>query len=332
MAKIKGQRIHLLYLAEIFLKHTDENHPLSASELIELLAEKGVPIERKAIYGDISLLCEAGMDILKTRTPKAGYYLASREFELPEIFLLADAVQAADFISRRKSRELISKLEGMLSENEALEVRSRVYIDNRAKCENEDIFRNIDAASRAISNKKKLTLKYCKRVLSAEGKIVEDAKQRTVSPYALVWADDHYYLVCNYEKYDNLMHLRLDRIKRAAVDDAPARDFCEVSEYKNHFDVADYAQKAFNMYGGELMSITLRCKRDKLEQAIDRFGDKISIRNCTETHFEFKTDALVSEGLVGFIMQFGDAFEVLAPESLRERIRTAAEKICENHK
>ncbi len=332
MSGIKGQRIRLLYLAEILKKYTDEEHPLNAAELIERIADKGIPVERKAIYGDISLLQEAGMDIIKTRIPKSGYYLASREFELPEIYLLADAVQAADFISYRKSRELIEKLESMLSENEAGEIRRRIYIDNRAKCDNEEIFYSIDAASRAIAEHKKMTLKYCKRVLSDDGKIKEETKQRKVSPYALVWADDHYYLVCNYEKYDNLMHLRLDRIKKATVVDEPSRDFREVSEYKNHFDVADYAQKSFNMYGGELQSVTLRCKRDKLEQVIDRFGEKISIRNCTDTHFEFKAEALISEGLVGWIMQFGDALEVRSPESLRERIRLAAEKICEYHK
>lgn len=332
MSKVKGQRIRLLYLIEILKKYTDEEHPLSTAELIEMLADKGIPSERKAIYNDISMLNEAGYYIEKTRTPKAGYYLSSREFELPEINLLADAVQAADFISHRKSRELIEKLEGMLSENEAGEVRRRIYIDNRAKCENEEIFYSIDAASRAIAENKKLTLKYCKRALDENGNIIENSKERKVSPYAMVWADDHYYLVCNYEKYDNLMHLRLDRMKKATVTKEKARDFREVSEYKTNFDIADYVEKSFNMYGGERQSITLRAKKDKLEQVLDRFGDKISIQNCTKTHFEFKSEALISEGLVGWIMQFADSLEVLAPESLRESICKAAEKIYKHHK
>ncbi len=332
MSKVKGQRIRLLYLIEIFKKYTDEEHPLTALELVGMLSDRGIPAERKSIYTDISMLNEAGYYIEKTRSPKAGYYLSGREFEIPEINLLADAVQAADFISRRKSRELIEKLEGMLSENEAKEVRRRIYIDNRAKCANEEIFYSIDAVSRAISENKKLTLQYCKRTLDDNGNIIETSKEHKVSPYVMVWADDHYYLVCNYEKYDNLMHLRLDRMKKAKVIDEAARDFREVSEYKTNFDVADYVEKAFNMYGGELQSITLRAKKDKLEQVIDRFGDKISICNCTKTHFEFKAEALISEGLVGWIMQFGDSLEVLSPESLRASICKSAEKIYKHHK
>ncbi|MBQ8550423.1 MAG: WYL domain-containing protein [Clostridia bacterium] len=332
MGGIKGQRIRLLYLADIFKKYTDEEHPLSAGDLIDMLSEKGIPVERKAIYGDISLLCEYGMDILKTRVPKSGYYLASREFETPEIYLLADAVQAADFISRKKSRELIEKLESMLSDNEAREIRSRVYIDSRNKCQNEEIFYSIDAATRAITENKKLTFKYTKRVLDEGGKITLSERQLKVSPFALVWADDHYYLVCNYEKYDNLMQLRLDRMKKAHVLDEPARDYREVSEYKNYFDVADYASKAFNMFGGEQSQVTLRCKSDKLEQILDRFGDKISVRNVENDTFTFKADALISEGLVNWIMEFGDAVEVLSPQHLRDSIKQRCEKIYSYYK
>ncbi len=331
MGKVKGQRIKLLYLADIFKKHTDENHPLNAGELIERLENLGIEVERKAIYGDISLLCEYGMDIIKTRLPKPGYYLATREFETPEIYLLADAVQAADFISHKKSRELLEKLEGMLSENEAGDIRRRVYIDNRTKCKNEEIFYSIDAASRAIKDSKKLTFKYCRRNLE-NGKIVLSEKQMKVSPYALVWADDHYYLVCNYEKYDNLMQLRLDRMRKTVVSDEKARNFSEVSEYKNSFDVADYASKAFSMFGGEQAKITLRCKNGMLEQIIDRFGDKISVRECGEDTFVFDAEALISEGLVNFIMQFGDTLEVIKPLSLRELIKEKCEKIYTYYK
>ncbi len=328
----KGQKIRLLYLADILRKYTDEEHPLSSAELIERLADMGQTVERKAIYDDISVLTEYGMDIINTRVPKSGYYLAERDFEIPEIYLLSDAVQAAGFISHRKTRELIKKLENMLSRNQAGEVSRRVYIDNRNKCENEEIFYNIDAATRAISENKQVTLKYVRRALSSNGKVEENVKQLTVSPYALLWSGDHYYMVCNNEKYDNLMNLRLDRMKKVTVIDKPARDFSLVSEYKNYFDVADYAQKTFNMYGGVTESIKLRCERALLEQVIDRFSDKISIRNCTDMHFEFVSEANISEGLVNWIMQFGNGIEVLSPKTLRDDILQKAEKICKTYK
>ncbi len=332
MGGAKGQKIRLLYLADILRKYTDEGNPLSAAELIEKLSDMGQSVERKAIYDDISVLKEYGMDIINTRIPKSGYYLADRDFEIPEIYLLSDAVQAAGFISHRKTRELIKKLEGMLSRNQAKEVGRSVYIDNRNKCENEEIFYNIDSATRAVSEGKKITFKYVRRELGDDGKIGENIKQMTVSPYALAWAGDHYYLVCNNEKYDNLMHLRLDRMKKVTVLDSPSRNFSEVSEYKTYFDIADYAQKSFNMYGGELQNITFRCDKQLLEQVIDRFTDKISIKNCTDTHFEFTAKALVSEGLVNWIMQFGDSVSVLCPPTLRQSIKEKAEKICKSYK
>lgn len=332
MGGSKGQKIRLLYLADILRKYTDEEHPLSSAELIERLADMGQAVERKAIYDDISVLTEYGMDIINTRVPKAGYYLAERDFEIPEIYLLSDAVQAAGFISHKKTRELIKKLENMLSRNQAGEISRRVYIDHRNKCENEEIFYNIDAATRAISENKQITLKYVRRTLNDSGKIEENIKPLTVSPYALVWSGDHYYLVCNNEKYDNLMNLRFDRMKKVTVTDRQSRDFSEVSDYKNHFDVADYAQKSFNMYGGESSVIRLRCERELLEQVIDRFSDKISIRNCTDTHFEFTGEAHISEGLVNWIMQFGNGIEVLSPDTLRDDILAKAEKICKTYK
>ena len=331
MGGTKGQKIRLLYLLDIFKKYTDEEHPLSSAELIEKLEQMGVSAERKAIYDDISVLSEYGMDIIKTRTPRAGFYLASREFEVPEIYLLSDAVQAAGFISHRKTRELIEKLEEMLSKNQARDIGRSVYIDNRNKCANEEIFYSIDAATRAITEQKKLSLQYIRRRLCDDGSVLDDVREMTVSPYALCWSGNHYYLVCNYEKYDNLMHLRLDRMKKVTVSKKPFRHFSEVSEYKNFFDVADYAQKSFNMFGGELQNITLRCERKLLEQIIDRFTDKISIRDVDKTHFSFSSKALLSDGLIDWILQFGGAVEVLSPQGLREQVKKTALEICKNY-
>lgn len=327
----RGQKIRLLYLADILKQYTDDDHPLSAAELIEKLEEKDISVERKAIYDDISVLCEYGMDIINTRVPRAGYYLASRDFEVPEIHILSDAVQAAGFISYRKTRELVGKLNEMLSKNQAGEMGRRVYIDNRNKCTNEEIFYNIDAASRAIAGCKKLSLRYCRRGFDESGKITQNERVMTVSPYALCWSGDHYYLVCNYEKYDNLMQLRLDRMKKVTVTEQPWRHFSEVSEYTHVFDVADYAQKSFNMFGGELQRITLRCRRELLEQIIDRFTDKISIRDVDAESFSFSANALISDGLIDWIMQFGAAVTVLEPHTLRSQVEKTAREICKNY-
>lgn len=327
----KGNKIRLLYLADILKKYTDEENSLSSAELIKKLEEKGISAERKAIYDDVSVLCECGMDIIKTRYPKAGYYLASREFEVPEIYLLADAVQAAGFISHGKTRELVKKLENMLSQSQAKSINRSVYIDNRNKCANEEIFYSIDAATRAVSEGKKLVFKYCRRTLDETGEIITSEKEMTVSPYALTWSGNHYYLVCNNEKYDNLMNLRLDRMKKVTVTEKTARHFSEVSDYKNYFDTADYAQKTFNMFDGEQTEVTLRCKAELLEQILDRFTDKVSVTDVRDGYFTVRTQALVSDGFADWILQFDNGIKVCSPKTLSDMIYDKARKILENY-
>ena len=141
-----------------------------------------------------------------------------------------------------------------------------------------------------------------------------------VSPYALIWAEDHYYLVCNNEKYDNLMHLRLDRMKRVSLLEEDFRHFKEVSEYRNEFNTADYSAKVFNMFSGNEEEIVLDCNSDILDQVIDRFGDKIFIRQSEESRFKFSHKACISEGLVAWILQFGNKMRVESPNSLKEQI------------
>lgn len=321
MAAGTHQKLKMLYLADILNKFTDEDNPLNAEEICGKLAQYGISAERKAIYNDIEMLILYGYDIVKTRTPRFGYFMASRELELPEIYMLGDAVRSADFITSKKTRELLQKLDGMLSISQAKKRDKGIYIDSSRKSKNEEIYYNIDTVNKAIDSGKKVSLKYCNRVLSDGKNIGIREKQLTISPYAMMWQNDHYYLVGNNEKYDNLIHLRLDRIKKAEVTAQDARPFSEVCEYTDTFDIADYAKKVFNMYGGTLQHIEFKCSKGIMEQILDRFTDNIMIHHVTETTFNFSTDALVSDGLVGFLLQFGNNIEVIKPDNLRDKIK-----------
>ncbi len=315
-----GSKLKILYIVDILRKFSDEENPINASEICEKLAEYGVRAERKAIYDDIENLIFYGYDIIKTRTPRAGYFLASREFELPEIYLLTDAVQSADFITPKKTRELVSKLEAMMSKEQARARENSIYIEYKNKCDNEEIYFSIDTLRQAIETGKKVILKYRTRQIDDDRKISVKEREFKLSPYALIWMEDHYYLVCNNEKYDNLMHLRLDRMKSVRCTGENYRHFSEVCDYKDRFDTADYALKTFNMFGGELCEIELSCNSKILEQVIDRFGDKIHIIGAGDGRFSFRIKGLVSEGLVGWIMEFGGDIEVISPQSLRDMI------------
>ena len=316
MPKTSGQQVKVLAILDILKKYADEENPINAIEISDKLSDNGIEAERKAVYRGIEALIDYGYDIIQTRSPKAGYYLADKTFELPEIYLLTDAVQAASFITVKKTRELVRKLDSMLSEGERRKREKGIYIDNGHKCENEEIYYNIDTLSRAVALKKKVTLTYIIRQISEDRKLFNVNKEYKLSPYALIWQNEHYYLVANNEKYNNLMHIRLDRIKKVNVTKEDWRHFSEVSCYKDTFDIADYTAKSFQMYTGELKEITLRCNNSIIEQVVDRFSDKIFIRNVEDGRFSFSTDVILSDGLVNWILQFGDNIKVEAPTEL----------------
>ena len=332
MAARRGQKVKLLYIIKIMTELTDEEHPLSATEICEKLASYDITAERKAIYDDIECLISFGYDIIQTRVPKNGYFLASRDFELPEVFLLGDAVRTAKFISEKKTRELTSKLDKLLSSHQSKRNISAIYIDSSNKTRNEELFYNIDRINTAIEQGKKIKFTYSKRVLHQGRQIVTESKTRVVSPYAMTWQFDYYYLIGNYEKYDNLMNLRIDRIPSVEVLDEPMRHFGEVSDYCDTFDVADYTKKLFGMFGGNMQEVKLRCSNKILEQVTDRFGDGIFITNVTETTFDFTAKAAVSDALVTWIMNYADAIEVITPIELRNKVKDRAEKILQVYK
>ncbi len=332
MAGSKYQKQKLLLLAKILEKKTDEDHPMTADELVGELQKEGIVCERKSVYGDINALKDAGYDILKTRSCKSGFYLVSRDWEPAEIRLLTDAVLAANFITRKKSKEMAEKLRNMLSIYQAEEIDRQVYIDNRRKEKNEEIYYSTDMIQTAISKKQKIKFKYIRRRINEKGEMDSNTKDFVISPYALLWLDDRYYLIGNNEKYENLMHLRVDRMKSVQIINERVRPFEEVSDYKNFFDAADYASKLSNAFGGEVEPIEITCKNEMLEAVLDRFGEEISIREQNETCFTFKTTAAISDGLVADIIKFGSSIEVKKPKHLRQMVAKAVSDLWKIYK
>ena len=327
MSKSSHQKGRIIALLDILQKYTDEEHSLNAAEIIEHLSFKGFDCDRKTVYDDIETLKDLDYDILLNNIGHKGYFLASREFELPEVSLLTDAVSAADFISPSKSEKLIKKLKGLLSSGDADKLRKNVFLNNSIKCNNEEIYYSIDNIRNAILKNKKITLSYVRHNLNNGHFINSTSKEMKVSPYALAWMDDHYYLIANNEKYNDLMHLRVDRMRSVKINDEDFRHFSEVSDYKDEFNVSDYVQKTFNMFSGKSIELTLKCNIKFLEQIIDRFGDEIFIRSSDDDRFIFDTKAFESFGLISWLLSMGDNIEVVSPEHIRKELLNSAEKI-----
>lgn len=334
MADKKYTKLKLLYIKDYLERKSDEDNPVSAEELIEMLEEKGITCERKSIYSDIDTLKHFDVDVNAVRQPRQGYCIMSREFQIAELRLLIDAVQAANFITPKKTKELIEKIGTLCSEKQRNTIEGQVYIENRVKCTNENIYYAIDVIHRAISQSKQISFVYSKRTINeGESEITMQEKEHCVSPYAMIWSNDHYYLVANNEKYDNLMHLRIDRMKNVEITDKKSRNFSEVSPYKRFFDSADYSSKIFNMFSGETQRLEISCDNSILEEILDRFGTDNTIKKGEKDgHFIFSTRCIVSEGLVSWIMQFGSKIEVISPRSLKEDVKNKAEEIMNLYK
>lgn len=324
-----SSKLKTLYIFKFLNDYTDENNTLSTTELIDMLSQVGIKTERKSIYSDVKILNQIGFDIVSTRSPKKGFFMAHRQFQLSEVRLLIDAVSSAGFITPKKTEELAEKLESLVSKNQAQELASQVYIDSNTKCSNEEIYYVIDTLHDAIIHGNKVSFIYNKRDIDVENKKSYTEKRFKVSPYALLWKEDHYYLVCNNEKYDNVMNLRLDRMKHLKELDEPCRDMSEVTEYRDTFDVSDYSSKMFNMFSGKTEKVTILCDLDMREQIMDRFGAKVPLTAADSKHFKTTVDAAVSDGLASWIMKFGNKIKVLEPQSLAVQIKEKALSIAE---
>ena len=194
MAKNSGQKLKMLYIIKILEEYTDENHPITTKELIEKLALFDVEAERKSIYDDIARLQDYGYDIIKKENRNGGgYYLGSRDFELVELKLLVDAVQSSRFVTERKSRELIGKLEKLVNKHDAKELHRQVYVAGRVKTDNESIYYQVDAIQKAIAENKQIEFVYLD--WNAKKELVPRREEKyLVSPWILMWQEEKYYL------------------------------------------------------------------------------------------------------------------------------------------
>lgn len=325
MPSSSNQRMKLLYLMKILLEQTDEDHTLTIADLIFNLAEYDIKAERKTLYSDMDLLRAFGLNIESRKSKTVGYYVAARDFELPELKLLVDAVQSSRFITARKSSELIKKLSALANMHEAKELKRHVVMTDRPKPLNESIYYNIDAIHKAINEQCEITFKYFdyntnkKRVYRKSGELY------CQTPVALCWNDDKYYLICYSPKYSDFTHYRVDRMSNVGVSEEAA-DKIE----NKHFNAAAYTKQVFGMYNGELVSAKLRFDNNLVNTVLDKFGVDIPLHKHGD-QFEIKVDVSSSPVFLSWMFQFGDRAEILAPESLRESMALLIAKSVEKY-
>lgn len=328
MAKSEGQKLKLLYLLKLLSERTDETHALSTPEIIEALEKEGISVERKTVYADVQALQEFGYDILVSKKrDNSGYYLASREFELAELKLLVDAVQSSKFITAKKSKELIEKLEQLASRHDAKQLRRQVYVSERNKNSNESIYYSVDDIHKAIQDNKKIKFKYYDWGADKQMHFRKDGAFYEVSPYFLVWKDENYYLVA-FDSDDQIMkHFRVDKMSALSVTKCK-RDGAEEAKKINP---ALYTQQNFGMFAGEEQMLTLQFPQKQIGIVIDRFGKEIDVRSRGEDICSARVKVAVSNQFFGWLTGLGGQIRITSPEAVVSDYKKYLEMILKEY-
>lgn len=327
MARSSFQKLKIIYVMEYLLKYSDEEHPVTTNQIIAYLQSHDIAAERKSIYSDIESLRDYGLDINQVSAGNTyGYYVASREFELPELKLLVDSVQSSKFITHKKTMSLIKKIENLASVYEAQLLNRQVFVKNRIKTMNESIYYNVDEIHNGISSNKKIKFLYFEYTVTKERHYRRNGAYYVVSPFAMTWDDENYYLVAYDSAAQQIKHYRVDKMEKISVVDE-ARDGLEA--YKA-LDMAVYAKKTFGMFTGDEVSVSMRFENHLVGTVLDRLGREVMIVADGPDHFTVRTDVVVSPQFFAWVLGFAGSAEITGPaevvEEMKAHIEAAAAK------
>lgn len=314
MARQANQKLKMLYLLEILRRETDEEHPLSLKQIIDLLAQRGVCAERKSLYDDIEQLRLLGEDIITVRDTTVRYYIGERTLDMPQLRLLVDAVQSSKFITRKKSEELIRRLESLTSRHLAGQLQREVVVSGRIKTMNESIYYNVDALQSAIAAGRQVTFQYFDWGMDKKQHLRHDGALYTVSPWTMIWDDENYYLVGYNSTTETLRHYRVDRMLRIRVTDLPR----EGEGVFRSQDMGAYSRRTFGMFGGQEQRVTLRCHKRMAGIILDQFGSETPLLPDGADHFTVHVPVVVSPPFFAWLSGFEQDIRLTAPMAVAQ--------------
>lgn len=312
--KLGDASLKILYLMQILLERTDEEHPLNAAQLIRILdREYNITIDRGTVYAQIRKLSDADLDIEQKDGKTKGYYIGERKFELAELKLLVDAVQSSRFITEKKSAELIRKLESLCSRSEAKQLSSQVTVCNRSKTPNETIYYNVDMIHSAIFHNRQITYQYVDWTMQKKTQFRHGGAFYVVSPLNLIWDDENYYLIGYDEQVGQIRHYRVDKMRNMSI----TEDARTAEAMEQKIDTAAFSKKTFGMYSGVDTKVQLRGSRELAGVILDRFGTDIWMRPLDEDHFSAQVTVTVSPQFFGWVTAIGKGLEITGPAEIR---------------
>lgn len=311
MPKGANQKLKLYYLYKILHDKTDDNHRLTMPEIQGYLGEYGITADRKSLYDDVEALRILGFDVIGEKDGRNFYYhMGDKEFEIAELKLLVDAIQSSKFITEKKSSELIRKLTSLASDYEALQLKRQVVVQGRVKTINENIYYIVDEIHNAISNNRKILFNYYKWSLDKTMVPKKEGKYE-VSPWALTWDDENYYLVAFDAEAGKIKHYRVDKMRDIELSEGKR----EGKEFFDQFDMAVYARINFGMFGGKAVMVKIRFKNELVGVILDRFGKEITIRKTEEEGWsEANVEVALSDQFYGWVFSLGTGVKIMGPE------------------
>ena len=318
MPKGTNQKLKLYYLSRIMLEKTDDDHMITMPEIKEALEAYGVTADRKSLYDDLQALEVLGIEVIGEKVGRNYYYhVGGKAFEIAELKLLVDSIQSSKFITEKKSTELIKKLTNMASVYEAAQLRRQVVVHGRVKTMNESIYYFVDDIHRAIAENKKISFEYMK--WNEEKKLVRRKDTLyVVSPWALTWDDENYYLIAYDDAAERIKHFRVDKLKCIQVleDRRTGKDAFKA------FDLARYAKMSFGMFGGKPTKVRISFENDLVGVFIDRFGRDIPIYSTDrEGWSETSVEVAMSDQFLGWIFALGSKVKILGPKEVVARFK-----------
>ncbi len=312
-------KVKLLKILEILMT-TDEEHPLTAAQIGEKLKLYGIEAERKSIYRDINILRDdANYDIILSNDNKQGFYMASREFEDWEIKILIDAVWSSKFLTDNNSKLLTKKLSSLVSENSQKILHRSSPIKSKIKSSNVTTKLSIENILTAIKKNKQISFQYTYTNPNKEKYFNRDGFVYTLNPYALIWQNEHYYLIGNYYKYEDLSYYRLDRIKNLEVKNEKRKDLTEILGNNADIKLEEYVRNAIYNYSGEKIKLTLQVEDFMVDDIIDKFGSEIHFTPSGDK-YEVIVDVMDSNGLYYWLLQYESNVKVISPEYVKNKL------------
>lgn len=324
MPKSDNQKLKILYILDYLQKNSHQNHLVRANELIAMLDRHNITCDRKTIYSDIAALQDYGVDILSVPGKNGGYYIASRNFELPELKLLIDAVQSSKYLTERKSRELIEKLCDQCNEQDARLMRRDVFVSGRVKSMNETIYYNVDAIQEAIASNKRITFRYFNWGIDGKRKYRE--KDYEASPYGLCQDNENCYLLA-YSSRHGTTSYRVDRMSDITLTEEPRVPCPELTGKA----LNEYAKRMFQMYSGDSMNVKMRFHRDLTNVVVDRFGRDILLIPEDDDHFVFTATVAVSPLFLSWVIGFGKKAQIIYPQSVVDSCKALCKEVLEQY-